>query len=306
MQRALHLWLALLPAPLLAQSDPVHHWPLDEASTTQVADIAGASSGTLVNGTALLPAGGWFDGAAGFDGADDRIEFGPCDITTGTGGFSISLWVRLELMTGAEQMIFGKSDGPGAAGWVWSLSQVNSTAIRFRLRLNGTVCELTTPGASLFSGSWYHIAAGYDGAAMHIHINGALMATQPASGMMPFVPTAPVTMGGRSDGTLHYMGRIDDARLYDHGLTDAEIIDILLAQVSTGVATPPTAAVDPMGRVLAPHGWNPVRAFDARGRMVMQRNARANSPFLLDGPTGVYLVCLQRGSEERMVPLLKP
>jgi hypothetical protein len=306
MQRALPLSLALLPASLLAQSAPVHHWPLDEAVGMQVADIVGGSDGTLVGGVTLLPTAGWYGGAAAFDGANDRIEFGPCDITTGTGGFGVSLWVRLELMTGSEQLLFGKSDGPAASDWVWSVSQVNSTALRFRLRLNGTVHELTTGGASLFSGSWYHVAAGYDGSAMRIHINGALMATQPASGMMPFVPTAPTVMGGRTDGTLAFMGRLDDVRLYDHGLGDTEIIDIILGDVVTSIAQRPAVTTDPSGDLFSLHGWEPVRAFDACGRVVRERNARTNAPFLLDGPPGLYLVCLQRGREEAIVLFLKP
>jgi hypothetical protein len=205
MTRATCLPLALLSTALFAQTAPVHHWPLDGLGGGTAYDIVGGSDGVMQNGAGLV-ANGYFGQACAFDGADDRIDIGPCDITSGTGGFSISIWVKLGLMAGGEQVILAKTNGPATTDYIWSLSQVASTAICFRLNTNGTVTQISTSGSSIFSGAWYHVAATYDGTAMNIYINGALMTTAARSGAIPFAPAAPVTMGGRVDGLNSFMG----------------------------------------------------------------------------------------------------
>lgn len=307
MQRAAGLPLALLSTALLAQA-PSHHWPLDEASGATATDIAGGSNGILQNGVTQQPSGGWFGGAYQFDGADDRVDIGPCDITTGAGGFSISLWIKAGLMTGTEQVLIAKTLGPNTDDYVWSLSQVNSTAVRFRLQTSGTVTELTTTGSNLFSGSWYHLAATYDGSMMRIYINGALITFTAKAGGIPYAPMSPASMGDRLDGFASFLGQLDDVRLYDHGLSDAEIFDILLGDVTTGVEEEAAVAWTPEGGLVLPPGpWERMKIMDAHGRIITERNAGAvDVPALRDGAPGLYLVCLQgpRGAVVR--PLVKP
>ena len=307
MLRTLPLPIALLSTALLAQP-PVHHWPLDEAGGSTAVDIAGGSNGVLQNGVTQQPAGGWFGGAYEFDGADDRVDIGPCDITTGTGGFSISLWMKAGLMTGTEQVLLAKTLGPNLDDYVWSLSQVNSTAIRFRLQTAGAVTELTTTGSSLFSGSWYHLAATYDGAMMRIHINGALITFTPKSGSMPWAPMSPASMGDRLDGFASFLGHLDDVRLYDHGLSDAEIFDILLGDVTTDVAEQPVVALTEEGDALLPEGYREqVRVYDGLGRIVLERSGGEGRTLAFrDGAPGLYLVCLQGPRGVVACPFLKP
>lgn len=305
--RATIIVLALPSASLIAQSGPSHHWHLDEASGTVAADIQGGSHGVLQGGMPFSPGSGWFGGACLFDGADDRIAAGPCDITTGTGGFSISLWVKLQLMAGSEQVILARTDGPGASGFIWSLSQVNSTALRFRLRTNGAITELTTAGSSLFSGAWYHVACTYDGTDMRIVINGALVATAPKTGLLPFAPASPTTFGGRSDGTLSYMGWLDDVRLYDHGLSDPEIFDLLLGDVSTDVQEPIRVSVDSDGSLRLPlEGWRDASIIDPRGRTVVTGIVPGVRPSLRDLSPGAHLVCLRAGAHVTTIPFVVP
>ncbi len=307
MLRAFLIPFALLSTALLAQP-PVHHWPLDEATGSTAVDIAGGSNGVLQNGVTQQPSGGWFGGAYQFDGADDRVDIGPCDITTGAGGFSISLWMKAGLMTGTEQVLIAKTLGPNLDDYVWSLSQVNSTAIRFRLQTAGVVTELTTSGSSLFSGSWYHLAATYDGAMMRIYINGALITFTPTSGSMPWAPMSPASMGDRLDGFASFLGHLDDVRLYDHGLSDTEIFDILLGDVTTQVSEQPTIALMEGGDALLPEGdWKYVQVYDALGRIILERSGEEGRTLAFrDGAPGLYLVCLQGPRGVVACPLMKP
>ncbi|MBL7963611.1 MAG: LamG domain-containing protein [Flavobacteriales bacterium] len=254
----------------LAQSmpQPVHHWPLDETTDTLAADISGGEHGTLQGGAAWNSAGR-FGGAVQFNGADGRVVAGPCDLTTGPGGISLSLWMKAGLMAGSEQVLLAKSDGPGTSGIIWSLSQVNSTAIRFRVRAGGNLTELTTPGSSLFSGSWYHVCGTYNGSEMRIYLNGALMAFTSASGTVPYAPSAPACMGARADGAAWFMGALDDVRIYDHGLTEMDVIGLVLGNVSVGSERPVDMHVDQAGALVLPPGdWSHVIVTDVQGRMV--------------------------------------
>lgn len=307
MKRAVHLPAALLlSTSLLAQLPPSHHWPLDESTGLHANDITGGADGDLQNGATWQPTGGHFGGALQFDGADDRVDLGPCEVTSGM-GFSISLWMQAGLMAGNEQVLIAKTQGPDPEEYVWSVSQVNSTALLFRLQAGGTVTELQTPQSSLFSGSWYHVAASYDGAMMRIHLNGALMAFTPKGGMIPWVPQAPASMGDRLDGNGSFMGLLDDVRLYDHGLNDAEITDLVIGDVATTAGGDQQIAIVE-DRIRIPRGdWLSLRIHDGTGRMLEQRSAKEGDELvLLDRPAGLYLFCLQGRHGALVRPLVMP
>ncbi|MEZ4755316.1 MAG: LamG domain-containing protein [Flavobacteriales bacterium] len=231
----------LLPACLAfignvqAQAPPLFHWPLDEASGAVAIDIRGGQHGSLQGGVVWAPEDGHHQGAARFDGVNDRILLGACDITSGGPGFSISMWVKPDFVTGMERTLAIKAIGPNAADHIWSLAFVNATALRFRLRTGGSAMELLSPPGTLFSGIWYHVVASYTGAQMRIHVNGALMASTSAAGAQGFHPQAPASIGATPSGTAPFSGWIDDVRIYDHGLSDGEITDLLFETLSTAV-----------------------------------------------------------------------
>lgn len=218
-----------------AQAPPLFHWPLDEASGAVAQDIRGGQHGSLQGGVVWAPNDGHHQGAARFDGVNDRILLGPCDITSGGPGFSLSLWVKPDFVTGMERTLAFKAIGPNPADHIWSLAFVNATALRFRLRTGGSTTELQSPPGTLFSGVWYHIVASYTGGQMRIHVNGALMASTAASGTQGFHPQAPASIGATPSGTAPFSGWIDDVRIYDRGLSEGEIIDLLFETLSTAV-----------------------------------------------------------------------
>ena len=292
----------------LAQSTPVHHWPLDAFGGTHAPDITGGADGILINGATWVP--GQFGTAVSFDGGDDRVDLGDCDLTSGPGDeITLALSVRPALMTGAEQILLAKTTGPNSTDYVWSVSQVNSTALRFRLQGAGTVTELTTTGSSLFSGAWYHVAAVYDGSEMRIYLNAALMAYVAKTGALPFAPYAPATMGDRLDGDASFMGTLDDVRIYDHALSEAEIIDLVIGNVSVGLRPDVRPWLNADGDVILPPGeWQHVKLIDSAGRIMIERDldGRGGSLELRDGSPGIYLVCLQDRHRVITRPLVVP
>lgn len=285
------------------------HWPLDESSGTVAYDVAGGSNGSLLNGVQWDPQGGHHDGAARFDGVDDRIQFGSCDLTTGT-GISISLWVKPDFVTGMERTLIAKTIDHQVNGHIWSLAFVNATAIRFRLMAGSTTTELTSPPSSLFGGSWYHIVATYDGSEMRIVINGSLIASTPKNGLLAFHPQTTASLGATSEGLGPISAWIDDVRIYDRGLTVQEILTILMETVTTGIGDEDEEAIAVLadGRLQLPEGnWESVRILDSNGRMLNEQPI--NGPLVADlrtQPAGLYLVCLEGRDARRTQRILVP
>jgi len=286
-----------------AQSGPAYYWLLDETSGTMAQAFSGGSPGVLQGGVLWDPIGGHHQGAARFDGVDDRILLGPCDLTNGGAQITLSLWVRPDFVTGMERTLIAKATGPTAEDHQWSIAFVNATALRFRLRTGGTTTELNTSPSSIFSGTWYHVAAVYDGAQMWLYINGGLMASTSKSGSLNFAPQAPASLGAQSTGSAPFSGWIDDVRIYDRALTGTEVIGILFEQITTGIADAPHALSYRDGMLHVPAGhWTTVTIIDPSGRTVMERPVAYTLTNTEVGtlPTGIYLVCLL-GPEQRSV-----
>ena len=287
--------LLLFVRSAIAQG-PAFHWPLDESNGVTANPVSGGSNGTLVGGVLWDPTGGHHDGAARFDGVDDRILFGPCDLTNGGNAISVSLWVKPDFVTGAERTLIAKTIGPLLSDHIWSLAFVNATAIRFRLKAGAATTELVSAPSSLFGGNWYHIAATYDGTEMRILINGALIASTAKSGSIGYFPQAPASLGALSTGNAPISAWIDDVRIYDRALSDQEILNILFETLTTGVNEQRPATVPSNGRLTLPSGdWSSLQVIDPAGRTVQHHQPiNASTTMDLDPlPAGMYLVCLQ-------------
>lgn len=293
------LYTALLAAGMLharAQTAPAFYWPLNETSGTIAHAAAGGSDGTLQGNTEWLPTGGHHGGALRLNGNSARVDLGPCDVMQGTGAtFSIACWFKPEIVSGTERTLMAKSNGSTSADYCWSLSLVNNTGARFRLRTAGTVHTVDVPPSSLFSGAWYHLAATYDGSMMRMYLNGSLVAFGNAAGNMDYHPEMPATLGNVITNTTPYFGQLDDVRIYGSALSDAEVIDLVIGDVSTGVDDHTLQVLSDGMLRLPSGGWTQLRVLDASGRCLTQRSLSAGTGSVpwADVPAGSYLVCLQ-------------
>jgi hypothetical protein len=291
-----------------AQSGPVFHWALDESSGIVAHSIQANSDGTVI-GAVWAPTVGHHQGSCRFDGVDDRIILGPCDLTNGAGAISLSAWVKPDFVTGAERTVIAKTVGTQAQDHIWSLSFVNGSALRFRLRAGGVTHELSSPGSSIFSGAWYHVVASYDGASMRIFLNGALMAESATAGSIGYHPQAPASIGATSTGARPISAWIDDVRIYDRGLDQNEVIAILLEpELTTGMPVErPYRLHD--GRWKLPNGpWSEFNVRDAAGRSIITRRINGSSEALdLSAlPTGIFLFCLSGDDARAAWPMVVP
>jgi beta-galactosidase len=110
--------------------------------------------------------------------------------------------------------------------------------------------------SSSFNGVWHHLAGVYDGGRLALYIDGQPQASSNHvdSAYVGSIASSIVHVGigcSMDDPGLHFIGAIDDARIYSRGLTDAEVAHL----VRPAVSDPDPAAAGDLN-VVAPWGPN--------------------------------------------------
>ena len=95
--------------------------------------------------------------------------------------------------------------------------------------LGGNTQFLSGPTASPVS-AWTHVAITYDGAALRLFINGTQVASQATTGAIQATDN-PLWIGGNSPYGEYFQGLIDEVRVYNRALTQADI----QADMNTGI-----------------------------------------------------------------------
>ncbi len=206
----------------IPDSTTLAYYPLDEASGTTASDVANGNDGVLAGDPVWLPTDGKIAGGIEMDGVGDRIDIGTLDIN-GT-GLTVAVWVRPRSLAGQPRFV-SKAVGTGEQDHYWMVGTISSTALRFRLKTDGATSTLVTPGNQLIIDEWYHVACTYDGAQMRIYGNGNLLASLPKTGSVNVDAAVLATIGDQpaGAGSNPFVGTIDDVRIYERALSDAEL-----------------------------------------------------------------------------------
>jgi hypothetical protein len=91
--------------------------------------------------------------------------------------------------------------------------------------------------STLALNTWSHLAATYDGANLRLYVNGALAATTAITGNIAATAN-PLRIGGNAVWGEYFSGLIDEVRVYNRALTQAEV----QTDMNTAVVAPPAAA----------------------------------------------------------------
>ncbi|MHC4440362.1 MAG: LamG domain-containing protein, partial [Planctomycetota bacterium] len=211
----------------------VAHWRLDEGSGTTAYDSAGSNQGTL-NGDpkwSTGPAGGVLE----FDG-DDYVDI-PSGVTElGAANFTIAAWIKTS-ETGMA--ILSKSNGD--TGWSSMEKQLYvADSATSEGDNDGTVeyvgwgCDWIRGSIRVDDGQWHHVAVTWnmDEGSGHAYVDGV-------------EGTYEVGFNGGSDNagdtirigfspgehSADFIGQIDDVRIYDHILSEVEILNAMQGEI---------------------------------------------------------------------------
>lgn len=207
----------------------VSYWSFNRASVTDktVKDIFGDNDGTMDGNVEVV------DGKVG-----EALKFTGGHVDCGAGNnlteigdqITLEMWIKPEI-TGWAIIAGVSKSGSNTYVVAWS----DQSRIDFNI-WNGAV--ETWPFHSLAQvalDKWHHITCVYDGAEAIIYINGELDSKKEFNGVLEYNGEN-FWMGARKVGGLPFKGLLDELRIYNRGLSQAEVKKNLNA---TGLAVEP-------------------------------------------------------------------
>lgn len=249
--RSLSLALAMLMLVMVASvvyaadsSDDtlILYLPFDEGDGTTAGDLSQYGNDGELNGAPEWVAGKFGD-ALKFNGVSDWVEVPHADILAVDTDVTAMAWINAE-----------RHEGPGGARWQGILSKGNgprsysfyteipSTGLHFSVGGSGSVSAETVA-----LNEWQHVVAQVIGDAHKFYINGQLAGEFPGKNPPPgLADTANVLVGKTHENSRELLGLIDEVKIWNRALDEAEIVD----EMNKGAAT----AVEPQNKLATTWG----------------------------------------------------
>ena len=213
-----------------ARAELVGWWRFDEGSGTTAYDFSGyGNDGTLQNGP-TWGIGYLSNSSVQLDGADDFVEVPHADILTVDNEVSVMAWIntpRLEVPGQGYQGIIAKGNSTRS----YSLYTTTAGPLHFSTTSGGAYIG-TTSSTPVPVDEWVHVAAiVVDGGHVY-YINGEPAGTGGSGIELPGTADSDnVVIGRTQEGTNRsLLGLIDDARIYNHAVTQQDIQVIMEGQ----------------------------------------------------------------------------
>src|SRR5437762_11246820 len=199
----------------------VSWWPDDNTA----ADIQGHHDGSW-QGTAAY-GGGEVGTAFSFNGDPANYVLVQPDTSLDLTVFTVDAWVYPTAVAPA-QWILNKGAQATLANYDLALTDTNRAEINFDAPTVGHQSVDSTDPIPL--NAWTHITGTYDGTTLKLYINGVPNNSQ-VFGTTPSATGQPITIGVRNVSPVQYPfnGLIDEVEIFDHALSDAQVLAIFNA-----------------------------------------------------------------------------
>ena len=243
---ALLIFLLARPSRVVAQTAGlVAAYSFNEGSGTTVSDSSGNNLTGIIVG-ASWTTGGRYGNALSFNGSSSYVDLGNPTALQLTGSMTLEAWINAAVNPADDGQIVAKSDGTG--GWQFKTSP-DTGPHTFGVAVSGSsgsnVQRYSTTVRSL--NTWYHVAGVYNATTgtLDIYVNGVL----DDGTLRGTIPTGQVNQTvnvniGRRTGGFYFNGIIDEVRIYNRALSQAEIQTDMNTPIGSGTppdTTPPTA-----------------------------------------------------------------
>lgn len=195
------------------------HWALDETGGSMAADSSGNDHHGAVDGAVWTPA--TRSGGLEFDGIRDSVDAGTGPAIVGTGGFSVSAWVRTSSPT--DQVIVQQRSPAGYNG-EYVLQTLPSGHVHFWTVGGFTAGPRVTSAQPIHDGQWHHVTGvREDDGTMRLYIDGLQAGNAPGS-PRPLVALGVYLGADKRDNKYFFNGTLDEVRIYNRALLPAEVI----------------------------------------------------------------------------------
>jgi hypothetical protein len=218
--------------PLQTPPDrPVAAWGFDEGEGTVAFDSVGEHDATIHG--AKWTTKGRYGGALEYTATEESyVSIPASNEFDGNEELTVEAWVRPTVTSPYYGEIVMK-EREGSPEYTWTLDLHETEPNGFFMRTEeGMVAggEGTMP-----LHRWTHVAMTNDGARNRLYVNGELVDTEPG---IPFDGHGEIRIGGNSIFGQYFDGRIDEVRIYDRALSEAEINADGAAPVETAQKAP--------------------------------------------------------------------
>ena len=214
------------------QKDPslVLYLPFDEESGATATDCSGRGhDGTLLGNVAGSRVAGHSGKAVMFDGTQTCVDLGtPSDFIL-TGPFTVAAWIKVDeyevpAPANDSRAILSKTKSATASGWRFVTQGAgSSTGVGFKVGTASGSDSVTSPTPQPVA-TWIHAAGVWvPNDRAEVYVGGALV--KKTTTIPPILEDAAQTLyaGCVRPGAQHFKGTMDELRIYNRALTEAEI-----------------------------------------------------------------------------------
>ncbi len=195
----------------------------NEGAGTAVQDASGNGNHGAIAGAAWA-AGGKFGAALSFDGVNDLVTIADAASLDLTTGMTMEAWINPNTINGWETVILKETNGELAYA-LYADNNGNDTGGPRRpgswIRQGGA-SYYTLGTTQITINQWTHLAATYDGAVLRLYVNGVQAGSLSRTGSIN-TTSNPLRIGGNNVWSEWFNGLIDEVRIYNRALTQAEI-----------------------------------------------------------------------------------
>jgi Concanavalin A-like lectin/glucanases superfamily len=202
-------------------------WAFYEHAGTVAHDLSGNGNTGTLSGAAQW-ANGYFGSGLSFDGSTARVDVPDTASLEPANALTVTAWVKSAGTPGQFRYIVAK----GATSCIaasYGLYTGANQGLQFYVSQNGGFSYAISPdaGTGVWDGNWHFVVGTYDGAAVHLYVDGSEIGTgTPETGPIGYnLPNGNDLFIGHYDGcTLHdFAGTIDEPTVSSGALTPSQI-----------------------------------------------------------------------------------
>jgi hypothetical protein len=192
-------------------------YDFNAGSGTTVSDLSGnGNTGTIVNAT--WTTSGKYGSALSFNGTNAQVVVNDSASLHLTTAVTLEAWVNpSSAPTGWQDVIYKPVDN-----YFLEASSTNGNKPGTGVLLTSSAEPITYGSTQLAANTWAHLAMTYDGTTLKIYVNGALVTSTTQSGTIT-TSTNALQIGGDTIYGQYFKGLIDEVRIYNVALTQAQI-----------------------------------------------------------------------------------
>jgi len=222
-------------APAPSPGAPILAYSFNEASGSIANDSSGAGNdGILVN--APTRTAGVSGSALNFDGIDDYVNAGDIAALNGLAAVTVSAWVKGSVGTLSPDSVIVAKDS--AFALVVGLTSAHKA--QFLVKSGGSWYGFPSSVTSVDDGTFHYLTGVYDGTTVRIYVDGILEGSQDVGSLTLNTSLTNLEIASCAGGPeCHPSGEmwggvIDEVRIYDRALSQAEIQANMITPVGAG------------------------------------------------------------------------